>query len=204
MWFDLGHLQLMLSWPALHISSPYTVGLNIQKVRNCLVTVDNCCCTLCTCQPMSQHIIRGLLPILQQSTHNCSIAFQKTWPSAQALLISITAHTACLYIAYQVTTINPLTQVHAFCQHQLAQCLTQHIIIIVAQHCLALKPPSPHTKQSSARPALPCTILQGQHHLLLPNIKIRFCPPWPSSAMAQGHHVEQGASTCCPSSCLSF
>ena len=28
------------------------------------------------------------------------------------------------------------------------------------------------------------------------------CPPWPFYAMALRHHVEQGASTCCPSSLL--
>ena len=33
----------------------------------------------------------------------------------------------------------------------------------------------------------------AQHH------RTHLCPPWPSSAMALGHHVEQGASTYCPS-----
>ena len=64
MWSDLGHLQLMLSWSALYVSNLYSTCLNIQKARNCLVTANNCCCTLCTCQPMSQHIIMGFLLML--------------------------------------------------------------------------------------------------------------------------------------------
>ena len=38
MWSNLRHLQLMLSWPALYISNPYSTGLIIKKARNCLVT----------------------------------------------------------------------------------------------------------------------------------------------------------------------
>ena len=50
----------------------------------------------------------------------------------------------------------------------------------------------------------------AMHHLIgsappvVLNVKIRFCPLWPSSAMALGHHVEQDASKCYPSSCLSI
>ena len=54
------------------------------------------------------HILEGLAPV-------------------QALLISITTHTACPFVALKVTVISPLTQVHAFCHHQPAQCLAQHI-----------------------------------------------------------------------------
>ena len=45
---------------------------------------------------------------------------------------------------------------------------------------------------------MPCTTTQGQHHLLVSIVKINLCQPWLSSAMALGHHVERGASTCCP------
>ena len=169
MWSDLGHLQLMLSWLALHVSSPYLAGLNIRKVRNCLVTAVNCHCTLYTYQPMSQHLM-GLLPMLLQPIHNCFSTFQKSWPLPKPFLFCITAHTACPSTTPQVITISTLTQVHVFCQYQPTQCLAQHMIITAAQHCLALKPPSPNTKQPSTKSPMPCTITQGQHHLLLLNI----------------------------------
>ena len=75
---------------------------------------------------------------------------------------------------------------------------TQHLIITVAQPYLALKPPSPYTRTQQ---------LSHQCHALphrvnttycCPSSKIHLYPPWPFSAMALGHHVEQGVSTCCP------
>ena len=50
----------MLSWPTIHVSSPYTIGLIIRKAMNCLVTVI---AHVAHAQPMSQQTM-GPLPIL--------------------------------------------------------------------------------------------------------------------------------------------
>ena len=127
MWFDLGHLQLMPSWPALHIFNPYSAGLIIKKARNCLVIAaahsthpSPCLSTswgFCHAPAAHTHLFQYVLEGLAL---------------VQTLLINITAHTACPFATHQVTTISPLTQAHAFCQHQPAQCLAQHIIITTA------------------------------------------------------------------------
>ena len=73
---------------------------------------------------------------------------------------------------------------------------TQHLIITAAQPCLALQPPSPHTRNQ-----------QLSHQCHAPPCRVSTTCCCPSSqpslpTMALGHHVEQGASTCCPSSQL--
>ena len=158
MWSNLGHLQLMMSWPALHVSNPYSAGLIIRKVRNCLVSAANCCCAHTLHMPahlLAHHRASAHAPVAH--TH----LFQHVLEGlalAQALLINIITHTICPFAALQVTIISPLTQVYAFYQHQPAQCLAQHIIITATQHYLTLKLLSPHTKQPSAKPPMPCTI----------------------------------------------
>ena len=112
--------------------------------------------------------------------------------------ISIIAHTACPHAAYKVTAISPLALVHAFCQPPLAQCLT-HSIQSSQQRNLALHSNhQAHTKGTNNLAtnamhhhvgSIPPAAAHYQNHLY---------PPWPSSAMVLGHHVEQGASTCRP------
>ena len=82
--------------------------------------------------------------------------------------------------------------------HNMPICSTSnnyHQPTFTSPPCILLAPtsPMPYTEYHHHNSlTLPCI------QLLLPNIKIRLCPPQPSSVMALGHHVEEGASTCCP------
>ena len=101
--------------------------------------------------------------------------------------------------AHKVTVISPLALVHAFNQPTLAQCLAHNIT--AAQPYLALQLPSPHTRNQQ---------LSHPYHAPPRKVSTTCCcsssqpslPTMASSAMALGHHVEQGASTCYPSSLL--
>ena len=114
MWSNLGHFQLMMSWPALHVSNPYLAGLIIRKARNCLVSAANCCCAHTLHMPahlLAHHGASAHAPVTH--TH----LFQHVLEGlalAQALLISIITHTACPFATLQVTIVSPLTQVYAF------------------------------------------------------------------------------------------
>ncbi|KAK9999285.1 hypothetical protein SO802_018888 [Lithocarpus litseifolius] len=113
-----GHLQLILSWPALHVPSSYTAGLIIRKARNYLVTII---AHAAYAQPMSQQTM-GPLPILQQFTQVLG-----GLAHAQGLPISNTAHTACPHAVHKVTIISPLALVHAISQPLVAQCFAHNI-----------------------------------------------------------------------------
>ena len=112
---------------------------------------------------------------------------------------STTTHTAYPYAAHNVTAINPLALVHAFSQPQLAQCLAHNI--------LSSQQPSPalHSSHQAHTQGTNNQATNAMHHhvgLAPPTAAhhpTHLCPPWPFSAMALGHHVEQGAPTCCPS-----
>ena len=122
----------MLSWPALHVTSPYITSLILNKARNCLVTAIAQSAHANPCLSRSL----GLYPMLQQPTQSVPHVLGGLAP-AHALLISITAHIACPSEAHQVTAISPLAQIHAFSQHPPAQCLA-HSIISSQQPSIAL------------------------------------------------------------------
>ena len=61
----------MLSWPVLHVSSPYTTGLNIRKSRDYFLIAT---AHVAHAQPMSQHTIEPL-PILQEPTQHVLTRF---------------------------------------------------------------------------------------------------------------------------------
>ena len=122
-------------------------------------------------EPMSQQTM-GSLPILQQPTQQVLTRFGRLG--------------ICLRPPHQQYSPHstPTCSTQSKCHQPTSTCpciqpastspmrCTQHLIITTAQPCLALKPPNPHTRNQNL---------------------VR--------AMALGHHVEQGASTCCPLPC---
>ena len=129
----------MLSWLALYVSSPYVAGLIIRKVRNCLITAT------AHAPRMSQQTM-GPLPILQQSTQHVSTRFGEAWPMLNASHQQYSSHSMptcstqsnCRQPTSTCTCIKPAPTNPMPC--------TQHLIIVAAQPYLALKPPSPHTR----------------------------------------------------------
>ena len=143
----------MLSWPALHIFSPYTTGLNFRETRNCLITARNCHCT-CTTHVSANH--RAFVHHLAAHT-TCSHMFKEALPMPKPSPISNIAHTTCPHAAHQVTAISPLVYVHALANtHQpnaLHTSLDHH-----SSPTLTCTQATKHThKKLATKPPMSCT-----------------------------------------------
>ena len=168
-----------------------------------MVTATNCCCTHSTCQPNTQHLIMGLLPMPQQPTRDAHHVLEALAlcpsPSYQHHSPLIMSISSTLSNCHQPTCISPYTQPAPtspmFCTayHYHKQPSTAlHISHQAHIRSNLFTKPSCHALPRRVSTTCCC-----------PSSTNRCCPPWPSSAMALGHHVKQGASTCCPSSCSS-